>query len=110
MTKKLDHRKSEYSGNLYLDGMTLSEIAETHEAFIEQTGVERDTVKIDTDYGMYDESDHFRWFGRRQETGAERDRRLAKDKKDREAKAAKKAADEQKERKEYERLKKKFGA
>jgi hypothetical protein len=109
--RKIRDNERKVSTSLWLDdGMTLQEICESHDRFIETTSVKPETIELDKEIGWDGESDSFSWVGIRDETIAEEKRRLAAERQARTKAGERRKAKEAEERREYERLKKKFGA
>jgi hypothetical protein len=102
--KITERKETEYFGNF--DGMTLEEIQNRFDAFIERYKLFPDTVEIEQD-GYSDSS--YNLVGLREENLTEKARRETSERRKRVQAGERKKAKEAEERKEYERLKKKFG-
>lgn len=89
------------------DGMTLREIQEDFDRFINDKNVYPETVEIDRSWDG--EDSNFFLIGIRDETPSEKQRRLDAERQRRVKAGERRKAKLEQERKEYERLKKKFG-
>jgi hypothetical protein len=109
--RKLKDTERKVFERIYMeDGDTLQSIQESHDNFIEKSSVFPETVELDIEHGWDGESDQYSWVGIREETETEKKRRLAAERQARTKSGERRKAKEAEERREYERLKKKFGA
>jgi hypothetical protein len=109
--RKLKDTERRVRERIYLEeGDTLQSICESHDNFIEKSGVIPETVELDREVGWDGAYDEYSWVGVREENETERKRRIAAERQARTKAGERRKAKEAEERKEYERLKKKFGA